>query len=476
MAESADSQILESLNQLLLGLDPNMSKTEKLWVYENKEIVNRTVNYHPGLYHIFDHMLRVAAQNPTMDTLVVNIDRKENFIEICAKGGNEIRIDVDEEFHPQIFDFFEDLKIDTAYHGKRHEQPNHVNCFVQAFLQKDKSANKPLPKSVTSRAKYTKLKYKPDLGKFGMTKLEDDDVAMMNKKVVDMAGSLGERMRVLLNRREVILIRKKVSHKNVLAPAVLNPFEGYFHLYLESTDNELPRMFTKVQDSWEVCLSIREGKFEQVSFVNSIATVKGGSHVNHITNQITDHLIKVLNKKYKKANLQAVHVKNYLWVFVNALIDDPVFDSEAGQETLIQPNSFESQFKLPERFLEKVVEGDSAISLARAGIATFNQETRDLYGLYPLSGKLANVRKTNVTKAMLDYVEVKNLKKILGLKIGAEYTNPSSLRYQHLMIMTDQDYDGYHIKGLIINLIYSFWPSLLRMNPSFLMEFKTPII
>lgn len=79
--------------------------------------------------------------------------------------------------------------------------------------------------------------------------------------------------------------------------------------------------------------------------MNSIATVKGGSHVNHITNQITDHLIK--------ANLQAVHVKNYLWVFVNALIDDPVFDSEAGQETLIQPNSFESQFKLPERFLEK---------------------------------------------------------------------------------------------------------------------------
>lgn len=195
-------------------------------------------------------------------------------------------------------------------------------------------------------------------------------------------------------------------------------------------------------------MSIREGKFEQVSFVNSIATVKGGSHVNHITNQITDHLIKVLNKKYKKANLQAVHVKNYLWVFVNALIDDPVFDSEAGQETLIQPNSFESQFKLPERFLEKaaehaegiffpeewklrlkkqipklvdaklagmpqhectliVLEGDSAISLARAGIATFNQETRDLYGLYPLSGKLANVRKTNVTKAMLDYVEVK---------------------------------------------------------------------
>ncbi|KAK9901806.1 hypothetical protein M0R45_001968 [Rubus argutus] len=439
-----------------------------------------------------------------MDTLMVNIDRKENLIEICAKGGNEIRIDVAEEFHPQIFYYFEDLKIDTVYHGKRDEQ---------AFLQKDKSANKPLPKSVKSRAKYTKVKYKPDFGKFGITKLEDDDVAVLNRRVVDMAGCLGEKLRVLLNRQEVMLILKKVRHKKVM-----NPFERYFHRFLDSTDDELPRMFTKVQDNWEICLSIREGEFEQVSFVNSIATVKGGSHVNHITNQITDHLIKVLNKKYKNANLQAVHVKNYLWVFVNAFIDNPTIDAEAlGQETLIQPNSFGSQFKLPKQFLEQaakhaeeilfpeewkrrlkiqipklidaklagipsyectliVVEGDSAMSLARAGIATFNRETRDLYGLYPLSGKLANVRNTNVTKAMLDYVEVKNLKKILGLKIGAHYENLSSLRYRRLMIMTDQDYDGYHIKGLIINLIYSFWPSLLTIKPSFFMEFKTPII
>lgn len=101
-------------------------------------------------------------------------------------------------------------------------------------------------------------------------------------------------------------------------------------------------------------LSCRPIPYHQVSSVNRIATVKGGFHVNHITNQITDHLIKVLNKKYKNANLQAGHVKDYLWVFVNALIDNPIIDAVAlGQETLIQPNSFGSQFKLPERFLEK---------------------------------------------------------------------------------------------------------------------------
>lgn len=43
------------------------------------------------------------------------------------------------------------------------------------------------------------------------------------------------------------------------------------------------------------------------------------------------------------------------------------------------------------------------------------------------------------------------------------------------MIMTDQDHDGSHIKGLLINFIHHFWPSLLEMN-GFLNEFVTPII
>ena len=51
----------------------------------------------------------------------------------------------------------------------------------------------------------------------------------------------------------------------------------------------------------------------------------------------------------------------------------------------------------------------------------------------------------------------------------------SSLRYGSIMIMTDQDHDGSHIKGLIINFIHHFWPSLLKLE-GFIKEFVTPII
>ena len=65
--------------------------------------------------------------------------------------------------------------------------------------------------------------------------------------------------------------------------------------------------------------------------------------------------------------------------------------------------------------------------------------------------------------------------KIMGLNIGTKYTDTSRLRYGHIMIMTDQDHDGSHIKGLIINFIHHFWPELLRV-PNFLQVFITPIV
>ena len=73
--------------------------------------------------------------------------------------------------------------------------------------------------------------------------------------------------------------------------------------------------------------------------------------------------------------------------------------------------------------------------------------------------------------------EIKNLIDIMGLKFDTVYTeeNIKTLRYGHLMVMADQDFDGSHIKGLIINFIHVFWPSLLNVK-GFLQQFITPIV
>lgn len=71
--------------------------------------------------------------------------------------------------------------------------------------------------------------------------------------------------------------------------------------------------------------------------------------------------------------------------------------------------------------------------------------------------------------------EITALKQIIGLQHAKTYTDAKALRYGKIMIMTDQDQDGSHIKGLIMNFLHHFYPSLLKV-PGFLVEFITPIV
>ena len=81
-------------------------------------------------------------------------------------------------------------------------------------------------------------------------------------------------------------------------------------------------------------------------------------------------------------------------------------------------------------------------------------------------------------KKITDNQEISSLVKIIGLKFQKkkdinEVTK--DLRYGKVLILTDADVDGSHIKGLLINLFSVFWPELLEI-PGFLMSLATPII
>ena len=121
-----------------------------------------------------------------------------------------------------------------------------------------------------------------------------------------------------------------------------------------------------------------------------------------------------------------------------------------------------------------LTEGDSAKATAMAGLGVVG---RDYWGVFPLKGKLLNVREAGAAQ-LLANEEIKHLKMIVGLKQGEDYSNDekfNSLRYGHVLLLTDQDVDGSHIKGLFINMLHTLWPSLVKRE-NFVQSLNTPIV
>lgn len=387
---------------------------------------------------------------------------------------------------------------------------------------------------------YTCITFQPDLARFGMDKLDESIVSLFGKRAVDLAGVLGKGMSVLLN-------GKRVPVSNFADYVGL--YQGYGDgdsvskasaTFLQATGGVVagevpsnPKVWEKLGDRWEVCMSLSDGIFQQISFVNAICTTKGGQHVAYIADQIAEAVAEAANKKNKGTGVEVkpFNVKNYLTLFVNCLVENPSFDSQTKETLTTRSKDFGSDPVLSEGFIKKVLnsgivervqnwakfkatselqkatggkknsrfvsipklddanfaghptkgqdctliltEGDSAKTLAVAGMSVVG---RDYFGVFPLKGKLLNVREASHKQIMANQ-EIQNLVTIMGLQFGKTYdaTSVKTLRYGHLMIMADQDHDGSHIKGLVLNFLHCFWPSLLALD-GFLQQFITPIV
>ncbi|XP_018321367.1 DNA topoisomerase 2 [Agrilus planipennis] len=539
------------LEHILLRPDTYIGSVERvsevMWVYDDEKqiMIKKTLSYVPGLYKIFDEILVNAADNKQrdkkMDCIKVEIDSENNVISVWNNGqGIPVVMHKEENMYVPTM-IFGHLLTSSNYNDEEEKVTGGRNgygaklCNIFSTKFTVETACKDYKKQFkqtwgsnmtkTSEPKikeffgddFTKITFTPDLSKFKMNTLEDDIVQLMSRRAYDVAAST-RGVKVFLN-------GKRLPVKN---------FKDYVDLYIKNREDEagntLKCIYENPNERWEVALALSDIGFQQVSFVNSIATTKGGRHVDYIVDMIVKQLIEVIKKKNKGGvDIKPFKVKEHIWVFVNCLIVNPTFDSQTKEHMTLQIKNFGSKCQLSEKFINATIksgivesvlswakskaqnelqktsgkkqtrlkgipkledaneagsknamkctliltEGDSAKALAVSGLGVVG---RDYYGVFPLRGKLLNVREAT-HKQILDNAEINSLIKILGLQYKKKYNTEEdmkSLRYGKVMIMADQDQDGSHIKGLVINFIHHSWPELLRQN--FLEEFITPIV
>lgn len=521
----------------------------KTYIYcdDTKKMVEKDITYIPGLLKIFDevivnaidHSMRLKVETKTdvknVKNIKITIDKESGYISIY-NDGNGIDIEKHKDYNnvwvPELI--FGELLTSTNYDkteektwgGKNGFGAKLTNIFskeftietvdhytkriyTQTFTNNMRERSKPSIKTCTKQP-YTLIRFLPDYERFGLLKgMTEDIYELFKRRIIDACATTSKEVSIYFNNEKLLI----------------KDFEKYAELYVDKTVQ--PIIYENCNERWEVAVALsKTGIHEQISFVNGINTIRGGRHVEYISQNIIKRVVDMVQSK-KKKTVKSQHIKDNLIVFVKSIIVNPSFDSQSKETLTTQVSKFGSKCEVSDKFIEKIykqsgiidkalsltefheqkklvktdgkktskliipklddanfagtkrssectlilTEGDSAKTMAISGLSVIG---RDKYGVFPLRGKIMNVKDATLQK-ISDNAEITALKKILGLEQNKKYTDVSDLRYGSIMIMTDQDHDGSHIKGLLFNIFQSLWNSLYKID-GFLTSMLTPII
>ena len=512
------------------------NSTEEHYVVGDNCFESKQLNFNPGFYKLIDellvnahdHVIRLKQKASTNPVKNINISSDGKTFVISNDGES-----IDVEKHPEYGVYipqmiFGELLTSTNYDksekklvgGKNGYGVKLVNIFAkkfeltivdsarqlkytQAFEDNMSKVSTPVIKPFKGKSS-VQIVWHPDFSKFGwVDTIPENILSVVKRRVYDLAMTVGKDVKVTWCDTHI----------------KFRDLNSYVSWYLPK---ESPIVIDNPQLHWTIALSDSPtDKAFNVSFVNGIWT-RSGKHVDEITNQVVSYFVSHIETK-KKIKVKPALVRDSLAVFIYCFVENPSFSSQT-KEVLTSKVSC----KLSDDFMKKAVsklgimekvlaaqnikdskdekktdgkkqckitgipklddavfagtnkshectliltEGDSAKAMALSGLS---QDQRKFYGVFPLRGKLLNVKDISGRKVE-QTEEIANMKKILGLESGKKYADLKSLRYGSILIMTDQDYDGSHIRGLLINMFHELWHELIAI-PGFITYMATPIV
>lgn len=416
---------------------------------------------------------------------------------------------------------------------------NRKRKYYQEFKNNMGEKHEPVITELKARpTTFTKIVFRPDLNKFNLENLTPDIVSLLTRRVYDIAG-MHPKIKVYFNDKKIESNNfKKYINLYDFGEFQIERLDVNYDETTEK-DNDTDSVssnkekkdefiYEEINDRWKVAVMYHPTYgHEAISFVNGICTYNGGNHVDYVVNNIIDKLKTIITKKHKDITFKPQMVKDNLIIFIDSVIENPSFTSQTKETLKTKVSEFGSKCELSDKFIKKLsvtgifdqilmmakikdqailkktdgkkttkilgypkleecslagtkrsnecflvlTEGDSAKSMVMSARNVIGSEK---YGIFPLRGKLLNVREAN-PKQLLENEEITAIKKILGLQHGKDYKDTSDLRYGGIILLTDQDSDAFHIRGLLINAIHYMCPSLINLN-TFITCLNTPIV
>jgi len=498
-------------------------------LYDGTEISYESVTYNPAFLKIFDEILSNSVdehrKSKSLNEIKVTFNLDAGTIIVWDNGGIPVqKHKVHNEWIPEMI--FSNLKAGSSFDDTKDRNTagtNGVgatltNIFSNKFTIKTCDGKKRFeqyftknmskrstPKISDGQRGFTEITYEPDLERFKMKVIDDKTYRILYKRCLDAAAC---------NPRLYIHIHTIKDGKKTINKLKFKKFEEYIKLYTGERE-----YFYEESKDWKVGFSSSTDGFTNVSFVNSVHTSDGGTHVDYINNQLINHLRAMILKKHKVA-VKPSDIRNHLYLFIDCMIVNPAFSSQTKEKLITEHRLFKTTHEVTEKIAKQIFKSEIMESILdwveRKQLAEERLELRKLnksldkgrveklidaqkkgdrskcilgvyegmsalsavrkfrntqmMGAYPLKGKFTNVHELPNSK-VIQNDEVKGLMGSLGLKLGEE---PKNLRYGKVYIYTDADPDGNSIAAQLMNFFAKYWPELFEQG--FIFKVMTPLV
>lgn len=500
-------------------------QTTAEWIFNSnsKMMEKKEISYIPALIKIFSEILDNSIDEGKRSPEILNqikVTVKDGVISV-QDNGRGIPVQIHEQTGTYITEtVFSNLRAGSNFNDDEDQSLIGTNgmgstltnvlasqfkvesCDGKKLLKQDfwnGMRERSEPKISASTKNGTQITFTPDYEFFKLKQLDSDHILKIQKKVIDAAASnLG--IKFYFN-------GEKISFKS---------FDDYIALYTKE-------YLTDSTDDWKIGISSSDG-FEQISFINSVETYQGGTHVDYITNQITSKLREHFKKKHK-VDVKPSDIRNHIRIFIFGTVNRPRFSSQTKENMVSPASEWKTSWTVSDKFIKGILKTEIVQSIldwvsvkeqaqlnadlrkANKNIDKNNPKLVDKFhdastklrsdamlfltegdsasgavlsgrnpktmGLFPLRGKPINVTPMDL-KDILENREFKNIMIITGLQFGVKVNSINDLRFGKIVITSDQDLDGYGIRGLLFNAFYRFWPELFDLGIIHILN--TPIV